>query len=207
MTETTYQGSPYNPDDVVFHYTTFDVFKRILKQTAILPDRSEPQNESERPTVTFSTHPHWEPTRYRIGRLPNGQVIMMNKALLKQFCGGLVRIVVPKSIAYLDWHAMKDEVGMSKAAMKGIYDFAISVGARTRHWWGTFESVPEDKWISVQKLEGEEWVELNEIPNLDDVNLDEPVGLVELNFNQKDRKLEVVPDPRLESTETVSAAE
>jgi hypothetical protein len=192
---------------LIWHYTTFDVFKRILKHAAIIPDRSEPNNETEIPTVTFSAHPHWEPTRYRIGRLPTGQVIMMNKALLKQFCGGLVRIGVLPEVAQMSWHDMKDEVGMSKAAMKGIYDFAISVGARTRHWWGTFESVPENKWITVQKLEGEEWVELNEIPNLDDVNLDEPVGLVDIDFNQKDRKLEVVPDPRLEPTETVSAAE
>src|ERR1039458_9484762 len=94
---------------MIYHYTSFDIFKRILKQGSILPDRNEPQNEKELPTVTFSAHPFWEPTRYRVGRFPNGQVVMLNKSLLEQFCGGLVRIAVEPVVAPMDWHAMRSE--------------------------------------------------------------------------------------------------
>ena len=55
--------------DLIYHYTTLDIFKRILKQGAILPDRNEPQNETEIPTVTFSADQEWEQTRFRVGRL------------------------------------------------------------------------------------------------------------------------------------------
>jgi hypothetical protein len=157
--------------NVVFHYTTGNVFKKILKQGAILPDRSEPDNEKETPTVTFSTHPVWEKTRFRVGRMPDGQLVMLSQALLKKFDGGLVRIVVPAEIAPLTWHDMKDECGMSSSAIKGIYDFAISVGARTSHWFATTKPVPEDIWITVEKMdENDAWVEMpeDEIPNVDD---------------------------------------
>jgi len=152
---------------VVYHYTTGNVFKRILFQGAIEPDSTEPQNPKEIPTVTFSSNPEWERTRFRVGRLPDGQLVMMNQALLKEFDGGLIRIVVPGSIAPMDWKEMKEKCGMSREAIKGIYDFAISVGARTSHWFATTERVPEEQWINVEKMTDDgTWVELpaDEIP-------------------------------------------
>src|ERR1041385_8974796 len=118
-------------DNVLYHYTTGNVFKKILKQGAILPDRSEPENEKEIPTVTFSSNPIWEKTRFRVGRMPDGQLVMLSQKLLQKFDGGLVRIVVSADLAPLTWHDMRDQCGMSGGAIQGIYDFAISVGART----------------------------------------------------------------------------
>lgn len=149
--------------EVLYHYTTGSVFQRILHKGAIEPDKTEPDNAKEIPTVTFSSDPDWERTRFRVGRLPDGQLVMMNKTLLKQFDGGLYRIVVPKEIAPMDWFEMKEKVGLSKEAIKGIYDFAVSVGARMRHWYATFDRVPEDVWLNVQKLnDNDEWVDLAE---------------------------------------------
>jgi hypothetical protein len=175
---------------LIWHYTTGDVFKRILKQGAILPDKSEPDNPKERPTVTFSTNQDWERTRYRVGRLPDGQLVMMGKKLLNQFCGGLIRIGVHPNLAPMDWHEMKDRVGLSRNALKGIYEFALNVGARTSQWFSTFLPIPEDQWLSVQKYTTEgTWIDLpeDEIPDVTDV---EEVPLVkdiqaepsELNF-------------------------
>ena len=153
---------------VLFHYTTGNVFRRILKQKAILPDRTEPDNEKETPTVTFSSNPVWEKTRFRVGRMPDGQLVMLSQNLLKKFDGGLVRIVVPAEIAPLTWHEMRDQCGMSSVAIKGIYDFALSVGARTSHWFGTTQAVPEDIWINVEKMdENDIWIDMpeDEIPD------------------------------------------
>jgi hypothetical protein len=160
-------------DNVLYHYTTGTVFKQILKQGAILPDRNEPDNEKEIGTVMFSNNPFWEKTRFRVGRMPDGKLVMLGKELLKKFDGGLLRIVVPASIAPMDWHTIRDTCGMSSAAIKGIYDFAVSVGARTSHWFGTTETVPEEKWITVEKLdENDNWVELpdDEIPEVEEVD-------------------------------------
>ena len=165
-------------DNVLYHYTTGNVFKKILSQGAILPDRSEPDNEKETPTVTFSTHPVWEKTRFRVGRMPDGQLVMLSQALLKKFDGGLVRIVVPADTAKLTWHEMKESCGLSSAAIKGIYDFAISVGARTSHWYATTEPVPEDVWITVEKMDdNDNWIEFpeDEIPEIDAEHSDSPV--------------------------------
>ena len=164
-------------DKVLYHYTTGSVFKKILKQGAILPDRNEPDNEKEIPTVTFSSHPVWEKTRFRVGRTPDGQLVMLSQNLLKKFDGGLVRITVPAEIAPLTWHETKEQCGMSPAAIKGIYDFAISVGARTSHWFATTQAVPEDVWINVEKMdENDNWIDLpdEEIPDDAEVN-DSPV--------------------------------
>ena len=160
---------------VLFHYTTGSVFRKILHQGAILPDRTEPDNEAEIPTVNFSTNPVWERTRFRVGRMPDGQLVMLNKKLLNKFDGGLIRIVVPAHIAPMNWHTMRDNCGMAQPAIKGIYDFAISVGARTSEWFFTTESVPEDSWITVEKmLEDETWVELpeDEIPDPETIEVD-----------------------------------
>jgi hypothetical protein len=151
-----------NPE-VLYHYTTGTIFQKILEQRAILPDKTEPENEHETPTVTFSSNPVWENSRYRVGRTGDGKLIMMGKNLLKQFDGGLIRIVVPKTVAPLDWHTMKETCGMSKQAIKGIYDFAIEVGSQTSQWFATTESVPEEVWISVEKLNDQnEWLELTD---------------------------------------------
>lgn len=156
-----------NTPEILYHYTTGNILKRILYQGAIEPDRTEPNNESEIPTVTFSSHPQWEPTRFRVGKLKDGQLIVMGPALLMEHDGGLIRIVVPKSLIPLTWHDMKDSCGISKEATKGIYDFAIKVGARTSHWFATTERVTEDVWINVEKMTPEGvWIELpeDEIP-------------------------------------------
>lgn len=179
--------------EVLYHYTTGNVFKRILHQGAIEPDRTEPNNEKEIPTVTFSSHPEWERTRFRVGKLKDGQLVMMNKTLLRQYDGGLIRIVVPGSIAPLDWHAMKDTCGISKEAMKGIYDFAISVGARTSHWFATTERVPEDQWINVEKMTMDgQWVELPE----DEIPEPSAEGPLNLGFNTANPIL--IDEPNLE---------
>jgi hypothetical protein len=153
--------------EVLYHYTTGNIFRKILHQGAIEPDRTEPKNENEVPTVTFSSNPVWERTRFRVGKLPDGQLIMMSQQLLKEFDGGVFRILVPGELAPLTWHDMKDTCGISKEAMKGIYDFALQVGAKTSQWFATTERVPEDVWINVEKLNDTgEWVELaeDEIP-------------------------------------------
>ena len=158
-------------NDILFHYTTGTVFKKILKQGAILPDKNEPDNEKEIPTVTFSSHPIWEKTRFRVGRLPDGQLVMLSQKLLQKYDGGLIRISVPASVAPMDWHTLRDTCGMSRAAIQGIYDFAISVGARTSEWFGTTEPVSEDVWINVEKMDDNGvWIDLpeNEIPALED---------------------------------------
>lgn len=159
-------------NEVLYHYTTGSLFRRMLHKGAIEPDRSEANNLKEVPSITFSSHPTWEATRFRVGKLPDGQLVMMSKKLLQKFDGGVYRIVVPASIAILDWKGMKNSLGMSQACIKGIYDFAIMVGARTRHWYATTERVSEDCWITVEKLnDADEWVELTaeEIPEpLDD---------------------------------------
>lgn len=196
--------------EVLYHYTTGNVFKRILHQGAIEPDRTEPNNETETPTVTFSSNPEWERTRFRVGRTPDGQLIMMNQALLKQFDGGLIRIIVPGIVAPLDWHTMKDTCGMSREAIKGIYDFAISVGARTSQWFATTERVTESVWTNVEKMNDEgQWVELpeNEIPEASEgdglpfVSLTHPVQI------QIGEELVPVTDEQIIRTEEASSSD
>jgi hypothetical protein len=170
--------SEVSKPDVIFHYTTGNVFKKILKQGAILPDKNEPDNQKEVASVTFSSHPEWEKTRFRVGRMPDGQLIMLSKNLLQKFDGGLIRIVVPAETAPLTWHEMKDVCNISGAAVKGIYDFALSVGARTSHWFATLDPVPEEVWINVEKLDEEgKWIDLpeDEIPDVNAEDDDSPV--------------------------------
>jgi hypothetical protein len=160
---------------LLWHYTTGDVFKRILDQGAIEPDKTEPHNPKEIPTVTFSSDQDWERTRYRVGRLPEGQLVLMGKDSLVKNCGGLYRIGVTQETAPMDWHTMKDKTGLSGHAIQAIYDFAIQVGARTRNWYSTFQRVPEDQWVTVEKLQDGQWLELTEedIPALPSVEVSE----------------------------------
>lgn len=196
--------------ELLWHYTTLDIFKRILKQGAILPDRTEPNNENEIATVTFSSNQEWEGTRYRVGRLPDGRLVMMNRTLLQHFCG-LVRIGVQPEVAPMDWHMMKDKAGLSKQAQKAIYDFAIGVGARTSHWHGTFSPVTEDQWVIVQNFnDNDGWVDMirNQYPNVDDVELTQDQGylngLVDIKLDKQPQVdvplgYEVVDDLSLET--------
>jgi len=163
--------------EVLYHYTTGTVLPKLLFQEAILPDRCEPANEKEIPTVTFSADPIWEKSRFRVGKMKDGKVILMSMMLLKKYDGGLIRIVVPKSIAPMDWADMKDKCNISREALKGIYEFALDVGARTRDWYGTTEVVPLADWISIQKMNDiGQWLDIpeDELPTPSD-GLPKPV--------------------------------
>lgn len=174
-------------EPVVYHYTTGNLLKKILQQKAILPDKSNPENNKEIPTVVFSSNPVWENTRFRVGKLPDGQIIMMSKPLLQKFDGGCFRIIVPKSVTSLDWHGMKDYCFMDSSTIKAIYNFAISVKARTSEWFATPNVISEDVWIDVQKLdENENWIELplEEISNFEEseIKIESVIDLPEIEF-------------------------
>jgi len=189
-------------NDVLYHYTTGDVFRRILKNRTLVPDRSEEENVNEVPTVTFSADPIWENTRYRVGKLPDGQLVMMGKELLNRFCGGLIRITIPASLAPLDWKAMKDQLKMSQPTIQGIYNFALEVGARTRNWYSTTLPVPEIEWIAVEKWTPEGWIDLPEedivsMESEDELNQKIPVavdGVEQVGDEKEVQKIEGLPE-------------
>lgn len=162
-------------EPVLYYYTSGTILNRILKQKAILPDRSEPQNSKEIPTVVLSSNPVWEKTKYRVGETSQGKLIMMNKKLLQTFDGGLYRITIPKEIGKMDWHTMKDICHLSGPCIKSIYNFSISVGARTSQWFGTTESIPEETWISIERLDDkDQWISMaqDDMPNPDNIVVD-----------------------------------
>ncbi len=145
--------------DLIYHYTTVKLFQKILEQSTILPDKTEPNNPHEIPTTNFSSHPVWEPTRFQLGKTKAGQMILMDKQLLCKYFEGLIRIGVKPEVAPMDWFAIKEKSAMSREAIKSIYDYAIQVGAKTSQWFATFESVPEDQWETIEKfdLESNQW--------------------------------------------------
>jgi hypothetical protein len=141
----------------VFHYITGDLLKEILDANTLTPTRTEPQNENEIPSITFSKDPDWEKTRCRVAQLPDGNYVLLTRDLLEKHCHGLFRIVVPAEIAPLDWKGIKEELGMSKSAIQAVYDLHVQMGARTSDWSATTKPVPVEQWTSVEHFRDGKW--------------------------------------------------
>jgi hypothetical protein len=130
---------PHNlgpPDAVLYHYTTVEKLRSIIKSGGIRPSnaRIEP---SEKPVVWFSSRPTWEPTATKCpltGKL--GQLVTASAQ------GGLARISVPPDAAPYIFSQLPRVAGTTTATCIGLLVSGLDLGADPDQWRFTPEPVP-----------------------------------------------------------------
>lgn len=72
--------------------------------------------------------------------------------------GGLVRIGVSTETAPHNWQALKRLSGMKSRMAKGLEATGSKLNSRPSEWFGTFETVPRQKWAAVEVYQDGQWV-------------------------------------------------
>jgi hypothetical protein len=141
---------------IVWHYTVGAHLAKILKEGVIKPSTAfVPKNE--RTIVWFTTACEWDQTANK-NVIHEGKLVYLNMEQTAEVGSGLCRIGVDELTAPYTWQELKELSGMSARTAQGLYQAAIDKGSRPGHWRGTFDSVPSDKWLAVEVLEGGVWV-------------------------------------------------
>jgi len=71
---------------------------------------------------------------------------------------GLVRIGVRPETAPYNWGALQVKSRMSNRLALGLVRVAKEVGAKPSEWRGTFEPVPRELWVAVERYENGIWI-------------------------------------------------
>lgn len=143
----------------LWHYTTGDCLKRIIRDgeirpaTGLVPD-------GERPIVWFSRREDWEPTATKTLRGLDGTTRQATMDEMEQLGGGLARIGVLPDTAPYEWLRLKRLSGMSGGQARRLEKAALENRRRScpADWRGSFDPVPQSKWVAVEVLAHGKWV-------------------------------------------------
>lgn len=142
---------------MLWHYTVGDWWELILKDEVIkLADKNVPKYE--RAVVWFSSSDNWEETANKSVMTPDGlhDCDREDTALIGH---GLFRIGVAPEVAPYRWNDYKKLSGIKAKHANALYGVAIMRGSRPGDWYVSFDPVPKDKWLAVQKWEESAWID------------------------------------------------
>jgi hypothetical protein len=145
----------------LFHYTTVEKFKQILKDGKIKPATAF-VDPGEKAATWFSFHSEFEPTARKMGIDNQGHAHIMNIDEMTKYAGGVIRIEVDEKTAPLDWKTFKDLSGIKYRVASFLYEKALQQGARVGQWRCTFSEVPEELWLAVEIMKNGVWEPLSE---------------------------------------------
>ena len=110
----------------LFHYTTGERLKEILRDQTIKPATANVDTSSERPVVWCMFSREWEPTCNKGWADPRtGQVRQLSAYETAQRGGGLFRIEVEEGAAPHNWKAFRQLSGCPRRIVSG--------GQKARH--------------------------------------------------------------------------
>ena len=122
-----------------FHYTHAHRIDAILSDGLIKP-ATKMLDPGERPAVWISGNPFWEYT-----------VCCMTPWSLLSYIG-LWRIEIMPDAAPVHWTNFRRQAGMSNRTAKFLERSAIAIGASPLDWYASFDPIPRDKWVAVERM-------------------------------------------------------
>jgi hypothetical protein len=134
---------------LLWHYTVGQWLRLILRDGLIRPATAFLPPD-EKPVVWFSRNPDWEPTANKIRGNSDGSVVCLDMHGTAELGEGLARIGVAPQVAPYNWHQLKKLAGTKSAMARALEEAAIRQGSSPRDWYGTFDPVPREKWLSIE---------------------------------------------------------
>lgn len=177
-TNWTPEASPLKPvlpipvPPLVWHYTVGACIERILADgelhvSAMAEGRGQP-------ILWFSANPEWEPTAGK-KIIVDGKSQPLDRTGTEQWYGGLYRIGVSPSILKL-WAELKQTTitKYKPEAMTRFENWGKSLGANPLDWWGTFDNVRSEHWVTIERFDGG-WRELHQHDEIPPASLPMPI--------------------------------
>lgn len=136
---------------LVWHYTAGHKWPSIERMGVLL--RAEGSlDKTERPAVWFSTHKVFEPTALKNVMNPQGIRFTIPLEVMEHYCDGLYRIGVdPVVTQVIDWITFRRVSGISRRTASHLVAKGRALGANPGDWWASFDTVPREKWVAVER--------------------------------------------------------
>lgn len=146
----------------IFHYTVAEYYNQIIQDGRIRPATAGvPAGELS--AVWFSLHRLWEPTASKgLKHRETGEVHRATWDEMQQF--GPMRIEVGPETAPHRWKDYLRLSGVTSAHARGLERAARSRGANAFQWRVSFDPVPTEKWLAVERWSGSDWEPIHRLP-------------------------------------------
>lgn len=147
---------PEQDDQFVWHYTTQDKFKQIVKSGWLLPS-TVGIAAGESPILWFSNEPYWEPTAQK-AVLQGGKAVGLGMQGTFERGGGLVRVGVLSS-RLIQWPRLAKMAGIPSSIRRSLQLVAREQGAVPERWYGLIgQRLPLSDVDAIEVFEGNSWV-------------------------------------------------
>ena len=145
---------------IAWHYTVADQFESILVDHAIIPATAGVDTSREKPAVWFSRRETWEPTATK-GMLDRTTGHRRDATPEEMHEFGMVRIGVDAS-GLTPWLVHRNKSGITARVASSLVTSAVAVGSNPGDWFVSYEPVPRERWLRVERWDGAEWVDLEQ---------------------------------------------
>src|SRR5262245_32626660 len=147
---------------ILWHYTHGFRLRGILRDGMIkLATEGAPADGKF--AVWFSSNQQWEESANQRTNNYHGTPGRGTKETTHHFGGGLARVGVRPETAPHDWNAFKELSGVPARLAKGMHLAGIGAGADPGEWFASFEAVPREKWVAVERWDGKRWMALEDV--------------------------------------------
>lgn len=143
-----------------WHYTTYKHHLPKILAAGYIDTTRVGIDEGELAAAWFSTDPYFEPTARKMYSVPGQPPRELTMDEMHQYAG-LVRIGVADETAPVSWAGFRVHSGATKKTIKRLTIAGRKHGANPDNWFASFEPVPRDTWLSIQKWNGTGWVDLD----------------------------------------------
>lgn len=141
---TTRMAQPQNAEELAWHYTTGEIFLKIVETRMLLPTGIGTL-PPEKPIVWFSKHPFFEPTAIKTIQ-DHGQVRRASLREMFELGRGLVRFGYP-AFRLLPWVELRKKAQIPVQLWGSLETVARQQGADPAHWWGTTQGLGVDSLV------------------------------------------------------------
>lgn len=135
-------------DATRYHYTVGFWARLIIEEGVIRPTDLH-VGPGEKPAVWFSTNPTWESSA---NKARNGEIGMTATAR----CGrGIYRFAVAPETAPHNWETYVRASGVSPHGERQLRRGAKKMYSNHREYFVSFDPVPREKWVSIERFDFE----------------------------------------------------
>lgn len=153
------KDSAKNRGTCYWHYTNGDAFRKILRDGAIRP-LEQYLEAGARPVVWLSPEPFWEPTAEKTWS-EGGKATKLDMAAMHEKLG-VYRLGVSKKTAALSWKEYKRASRSDPRVIEGFVKISREAGGEPKDWRATFDEVPLEKCLRIERFGGRKWVDASE---------------------------------------------
>jgi hypothetical protein len=149
----------------LFHYTVGTRLESIFRDKFLkIASACVVFNEKGAVWLTYSQD--WENTANKsmivIDKNGNRETKFQNKEETEASCNGLFRIEIkPDKYRKNDWKDYKKRSGIYCKLATALYNVAVSGGSQIGLWRYSFDPIPIEEWLCLEKWDGNKWVELD----------------------------------------------